>query len=1218
MPEMPVHPELQQYREQIWKHQCVPETEVVNTLLNEFRLSSDRRAQVCADAVEMVQRVRQCQPSGLMSPFLVEYGLTTDEGIALMCLAEALLRVPDAETINALISDKLVAADWGRHLGHSSSSLVNASTWALMLTGKILKYDRSDEVAWTMRQVLKRLGEPMVRVAVAKAMQLIAEQFILSPDIQSAEFRGREFVERGYHYSFDMLGESALTWSDAQRYKAAYIRAIEFLATQCHADDVQHNPGISVKLSALHPRYQTLKRTVILHELVASTLELAKLAREANMGFNIDAEESEKLDLSLDVIERVLSASELRGWDGLGIVVQAYAPPALPVIEWVYALAKTMNRKVMLRLVKGAYWDTEVKRAQVLGLAEYPVFTRKSSTDLSYLVCVQRLFALNDRIYPQFATHNIHTIRSVLEMATEDNEFEFQRLHGMGVEVYEEVRRRFTCRCRIYAPVGAHEDLLAYLVRRILENGANSSFVNQLMDRHTPVQQVVSDPVDHLAHRVDAMRNDAIPLPKWIYGESRRNSLGIDLESKLELTRFRKVMDGFRDCHWTGLPSQYDHGQLVDFITKVNPANINHPVGKILNTPSGSISDLIAYAVGGFNSWQQICTTDRAAVLRRVADEYEKNQVELIALMVRETGKTIVDAVAEVREAVDFCRYYANEAVRLEQLSHRGRPRGVIVCISPWNFPLAIFTGQIAGALAAGNSVIAKPAEQAPLIACRAAELMHRAGVPMEACVTVNGTGKMVGTALVADPRIAGVSFTGSVETARFIHQTMAKKGNPLGKLVAETGGVNAMIVDSTALPEQAVRDILVSAFQSSGQRCSALRILYIQEEVQERVCDMLFGGMEVLTVGDPWNVETDIGPVIDGCAKQTINDYIEQMKVKGRLRYQTPLLDGLHGHFVAPCAIEVSGIEDLPGEVFGPVLHFASFRAPHLPDVIDAINSSGYGLTFGIHSRIDQRVQQVTTAVDVGNIYVNRNQIGAVVGCQPFGGRGLSGTGPKAGGPHYTANLQAFRDDADTICSGAYHKRGDVREELEQLTHLQAAWRQCEDHASRLQVVVQYDSNLSQILSDTLQLMQSPVDLDAPTGESNRLYFQPKGIFVCIGSAKHVIQALAGGNAVLAVGVNSTLTKKLMAAEIPIITSPFVPDAISLASSAALAGITFEYLEHNLTVELRCDLANLDGQIVQFITDAWVPWQFVTEKTLCIDTTAAGGNARLLIESGS
>ncbi len=1205
-------------RDAVVRSQFAPEPETVVALISALRLNSTSRALINAEAIEMARRVRQVQPAGLMSPFLVEYGLSTDEGIALMCLAEALLRVPDANTVDALISDKLTAADWGRHLGHSSSSLVNASTWALLLTGKILRRSESDDVAFAMRRVLQRLGEPVVRVAVAKAIELIADQFIRGADIASAVARGRERVEQGYRYSYDMLGESALTWADARRYTDAYASAIKYLAQFCYSDDIRDNPGISVKLSAIHPRYEATHRSLILDELASSILQLAILAKESNMGFNIDAEEADKLELSLDVIASVLPSPSLDGWDGFGIVVQAYGQRALPTIEWVYSLASHYKRKVMLRLVKGAYWDTEIKRAQVLGLSTYPVFTRKSSTDLSYLACAQRLFELNDRIYPQFATHNIHTIRSVLELANQLSDFEFQRLHGMGEEVHEVARDRFNYRCRIYAPVGAHRDLLAYLVRRVLENGANSSFVNQLMDRRVAVEQIVSDPIEQTQSHKDAIANLAVPQPRWIYGRRRENSVGTDLASESEYLQFLSSMQKYFDHTWVAKPSKRVETEQEQTGHQFSPAQLNRLVGQVHYSDPNSISNLVTDLKNHFDTWQNSSGTFRATALERLADLYEEHRTELAVLMIRETGKTIMDALAEVREAVDFCRYYANEAARLDQLPYPNTARGVMVCISPWNFPLAIFTGQIVAALAAGNPVIAKPAEQACLVASKAMHLMHCAEIPATACAIVYGEGETVGSALVSNPHISGVNFTGSTETARLIHRSMAKQGNPLAKLVAETGGLNAMIVDSTALPEQTVRDIIVSAFQSAGQRCSALRMLYVQNEMKPRICEMLFGAMELLVVGDPWDIETDIGPVIDAQAKANIDAYVNRMKAKGLLRCQTPVPEHLYGHFVGPCVFEVSGIEDLEGEIFGPVLHIASFRSQDLSAIIDSINRSGYGLTFGIHSRIDSKIQQVTDAISAGNIYVNRNQIGAVVGCQPFGGVGLSGTGPKAGGPHYVPNLRHFFPESDSIISDETLHRGNLCDELDRLSHLQVNWAMCDSRAEILKEAVKDDEYLCPILEDTIKFLKSPIDLDGPTGESNRLYIQSRGLFICIGSRAQVIQALACGNAVLAVGMKVQTIESLIAAQAPIVSRDLIPDAKSLASCDSIAGIAFEQCEIQLARTLRNDLAGCKGPIVQLITDHWAPWHYVTEKTLCIDTTAAGGNAQLLIESGS
>ncbi len=1205
-------------RDALWNVELKSEVEVVSELQGKLRLQAKTRDRIKAEAMNLTNVVRQNQPTGLMSPFLVEYGLSTKEGIALMCLAEALLRVPDIDTVDALIGDKLTAADWGRHLGHSSSSLVNASTWALMLTGKVLAKNRSQDIAQTMRTVLKRLGEPVVRLAVAKAIELIAAQFILGQDIESAQSRGQEFVTKGYCYSYDMLGESALTRNDAQRYWDSYKQTIEYLALHCHSEDVRENPGISVKLSAIHPRYHSTHRTDAIHEIVAATLALAQAAKQANMGFNIDAEEFEKLYASLDVIELVLADPSLAGWNGFGVVVQAYSPYALPVIEWLNLLTTALERKITLRLVKGAYWDTEIKRTQVLGLANYPVFTRKSSTDLSYLVCAQRLFELNDRIYPQFATHNVHTIRSVLAMAEDASAFEFQRLHGMGEEVHEVARQAFGYHCRIYAPVGAHQDLLAYLVRRILENGANSSFVHQLMDHRVPAQQLVYDPVERTRQYEPVIVNPAIPAPRNIFGQSRLNSIGVDVANDAELDRLQQGMAQFSERVWSATPygqSQWVHEQAE---SRFSPVDTSKLVGQVLHSKRDDIPHVIADVADRFPAWNHTSAEDRAALLLRIADAYENNLVELIVLMIRETGKTIIDALAEVREAIDFCRYYANAALRLEKSPYSSQARGISVCISPWNFPLAIFTGQIAGALAAGNSVIAKPAEQSPLIAARAMELMKAAGVPSAASTIVYGLGETIGATLVTDSRIASVNFTGSTETARLIHRSMAQPGNPLAKLVAETGGLNAMIVDSTALPEQVVRDVIVSAFQSAGQRCSALRMLYLQAEITDQICDMLYGAMDELVIGDPWNIATDIGPVIDAEAKRTIDDYVQAKQAAGSLRYQAALPNGLNGHFVSPCVIEVSGIADLECEIFGPILHFTSYRSEELEEVITAVNRSGYGLTFGLHSRIDQRVQQVTASINVGNIYVNRNQIGAVVGCQPFGGRGLSGTGPKAGGPHYVPNLRQYRYGRDAGFSGPAYPRGDTRNELAMLRHAHKTWMKLDDQAARLSQATAQAPELLDACNHIFDLIDSPIDLDSPTGESNRLYIQAKGTFVCIGSALQMIQALASCNAVLAVGVDGALIDRLMSVEAPVRSSQFVPDAISLASDESIAGIAFEQCDPNLARELRRELACSDGPIVQFITDRWAPWHYMTEKTLCIDTTAAGGNAQLLIEAGS
>ncbi|MHA1529432.1 MAG: bifunctional proline dehydrogenase/L-glutamate gamma-semialdehyde dehydrogenase PutA, partial [Alphaproteobacteria bacterium] len=834
------------------------EARVVSRLMAEAGLDAATRRAICTRAAELVHAVRGATDPGLMESFLAEYGLSTREGVALMCLAEALLRVPDAVTIDALIEDKIAPSDWGRHLGHSSSSLVNASTWALMLTGKVL--GESDEgLARVLRGAVKRLGEPVIRVAVGQAMRELGRNFVLGRDIEEAESNAAPYQAKGYTYSYDMLGEAARTEADARHYHLAYSDAITGLAHACKADDIRGNPGISVKLSALYARYEFGQRDRVMAELVARTRSLAALAKSANMGFNIDAEEMDRLDLSLDVIEAVLGDPALRGWDGFGVVVQAYGPRGTHVIDWLHALASRLDRRIMVRLVKGAYWDTEIKRAQVMGLDGFPVFTRKVSTDVSYIACAKKLLGMTGRIYPQFATHNAHTVAAVLEMAGDKSAFEFQRLHGMGESLHAAVHDEEATRCRIYAPVGAHRDLLAYLVRRLLENGANSSFVNQIVDKAIPAEAIARDPFDAVAELGGAAANPGIPRPADLYGAGRVNAAGWDLTDPLTVEALEAARSTFRSHRWRAGPMVA--GPVVASAPRevLNPARPAEVVGHVAEAVAADVETALE-AAGGVAEWSARPARDRAEVLRRIADLYETHAPEFFALSTREAGKTLLDGVGEVREAVDFLRFYACEAERLEGA---GGPRGVIACISPWNFPLAIFTGQIAAALAAGNAVIAKPAEQTPLIAARAVALIHQAGVPAAALQLLPGDGPTVGAPLTSDARVAGVCFTGSTEVARIVNRAMAANLDPRAPLIAETGGLNAMIVDSTALPEQAVRDILASSFQSAGQRCSALRMLYVQKDVADRLLSMLHGAMDELRMGDPWDLSTDVGPVI-------------------------------------------------------------------------------------------------------------------------------------------------------------------------------------------------------------------------------------------------------------------------------------------------------------------------------------------------------------------
>ncbi|MGI9389862.1 MAG: bifunctional proline dehydrogenase/L-glutamate gamma-semialdehyde dehydrogenase PutA [Boseongicola sp.] len=955
------------------------EADVITRLVETAALSDRRRKDIVAHAAKLVADIRDSGRPGLMEIFLAEYGLSTDEGIALMCLAEALLRVPDPETIDALIEDKIAPSDWGRHLGQSSSSLVNASTWALLLTGRVLD-ETGLGVTGALRGAIKRLGEPVIRAASKQAMREMGQQFVLGETMEDAMARGAAMEAKGYTYSFDMLGEAATTADDAARYFDAYENAIRAAGASKSSPEISDRPGVSVKLSALHPRYEVAQHKRIMAELVPRVAELCRLAASLNIGLNIDAEEADRLELSLDIIDAVLSDPLLAGWDGFGIVIQAYGLRAAKVIDHVYAMAQRLDRRVMVRLVKGAYWDTEIKRAQVDGLDRFPVFTSKAATDVCFIGCARKLLGMVDRIYPQFATHNAHSVAAIVEMSNGSQEFEFQRLHGMGEQLHEIVRERHGTRCRIYAPVGAHRDLLAYLVRRLLENGANSSFVNQVVDNAIPPEDVVADPFSALGTA------RAIPTGREIFLPERANSSGWDLTDGNTLARINAAREPFQSHVWTCRPLIAGDEAPSSTSDVINPANPADVVGRTIPADENTLE----LALAASRVWEA-SAADRAEILSRAADLYEANAGEVFALLSREAGKTLLDAVGELREAVDFLRFYAHLSIGLS-----GEPVGIVTCISPWNFPLAIFTGQIAGALSAGCAVLAKPAEQTPLIAHLALGMLHEAGVPRDVLQFLPGDGATVGRALTSDPRVDAVAFTGSTETARVIRSAMAEHLAPGAPLVAETGGINAMIVDSTALLEQAVRDVVASAFQSAGQRCSALRCLYVQEDIAEAFREMLIGAMDELAVGDPWQLSTDVGPLIDADAHESIANYLKSSNIC----HQTHAPET--GHFCPPSLVEVPNIAVVEREIFGPVLHMSTFGAEDLESVIAEINKMGYGLTFGLHTRIDGRVQEIVEQIKVGNIYVNRNQIGAVVGCQPFGGEGLSGTGPKAGGPLY------------------------------------------------------------------------------------------------------------------------------------------------------------------------------------------------------------------------
>jgi RHH-type proline utilization regulon transcriptional repressor/proline dehydrogenase/delta 1-pyrroline-5-carboxylate dehydrogenase len=1128
--------DIAQARQNLRDRYLADETTLVRQLIADTGLTEADRASISSHAEKLVTTVRTGNRLGLMESFLSEYGLATDEGVALMSLAEALLRVPDAHTVDLLIHDKVGGSDWASHFGGSSNQLVNFSSWALSLTADVLG-DPEVGPKNALHRVIARLGEPVIRAAVAQAMRILGGQFVFGRTIEEAIINAKKPEALGYRYSYDMLGEAARTAKDAERYFQSYSDAIASLAPHCTSPTVRDNPGISVKLSAIHPRYEFAQRDRVMSELVDVTRKLAIQARNANMSFNIDAEEADRLDISMDVIAEVLATPELAGWDGFGVVVQAYGKRVLPLIEWLNTTAKSLDRKIMVRLVKGAYWDAEVKRAQVMGLDTYPVYTRKASTDISYMAAARKLFA-SSNIYPQFATHNAHTAAAVLHLAAEagryNDSFEFQRLHGMGERLHEVLRTNHGTRTRIYAPVGAHKDLLAYLVRRLLENGANGSFVYQIADEAIPASVVAEDPIAKTLALGDAIPNTVIPAPAKIFPD-RENSRGLDLTDPIAFPAEKAARDQFRTVKWDASP--LINGVAVTAGEKrccANPADSLDKIGTVINATADDVAKAIEVAKA--STWSTVPVAQRAQILRNIAKAYEANRPEFFALLAREAGKSWSDAVAEVREAVDFLYYYAAQAEKGEL----GEPRGPITAISPWNFPLAIFTGQIAAALVAGNPVLAKPAPQTNAIAFRAVELMLGAGLPADALQLLPGAGD-IGTALTSNPAIAGVVFTGSLPTARKIDQVMAENLAPTAPLIAETGGLNAMIVDSTALPEQAVRDILASAFQSAGQRCSALRVLYVQEDAFERTLEMLTGAMDELTLGNPWSLSTDIGPVIDDVARTKIEAHIQAYKAAGKLVHQLPTPK--EGTFVAPTVLRIDSISELKEEIFGPVLHVATFKADEVEKIIKDINATGYGLTFGLHTRISSRVKLVSHKVAAGNIYVNRNQIGAVVGSQPFGGEGMSGTGPKAGGQAYLPRFTKGRAEP------------------------------------------------------TPEL--APIAFPGPTGESNTLHHAPRGRVLCLGPTA---EDQADQAAIAATYGNTAILSEI--------------NLDTLTNGSTFEAVAYFGEDENLGI-IRLALSNRKGAIIPLITHAGEASRLVVERHVCIDTTAAGGNASLMAQAG-
>lgn len=1000
-----------------------PEPECVPLLLGQARMPHLEKIHTMA--ARLVQTLRDKRTGGGVEGLIQEFSLSSQEGVALMCLAEALLRIPDRATRDALIRDKVARGDWKSHMGGAQSLFVNAATWGLMITGKLVAVSSEQSLSKALTRLIGKGGEPLVRKGVNMAMRMMGEQFVSGQTISEALANNRKLEARGVRYSYDMLGEAATTAEDADRYNAAYEQAIHAIGKAAAGRGIYEGPGISIKLSALHPRYARAQRERVIRELLPRIRHLAILARQYDIGLNIDAEEADRLEISLDLLESLCFTPELEGWSGIGFVIQAYQKRAPFVIDYVVDLARRSGHRLMIRLVKGAYWDSEIKRAQVDGLEGYPVYTRKVYTDVAYLACARKLLAAPEAVYPQFATHNAYTVAAIYHLAGQNyypGQYEFQCLHGMGEPLYDKVvgaagQGKLNRPCRIYAPVGTHETLLAYLVRRLLENGANTSFVNLIGDDSISVEQLVADPVQAAARIVPlGAAHEKIPLPRDLYGSARANSAGLDLSNEHRLGSLSAALQAGAATPWRAMPmlgdaeSAWDEARAMDVL---NPADQRDVVGRVMEADAQAVDAALRAAGNAAPIWQSTPVQARAQCLRRAARLLEEQMQTLLGLIVREAGKTLSNAIAEVREAVDFLRYYADQVER-EFDNDTHRPLGPVLCISPWNFPLAIFTGQVAAALAAGNTVLAKPAEQTPLIAAQAVGILRAAGIPPGAVQLLPGKGETIGAALVAHPGVRGIMFTGSTEVARLIARQLADRLDDRGHtipLIAETGGQNAMVVDSSALAEQVVADVLISAFDSAGQRCSALRVLCVQEDSADHVLTMLRGAMRELRMGNPDRLSTDVGPVIDSEARQNILRHIDEMRAAGHDVVQiegTP--ECRFGNFVPPTLIEIKDIAELKREVFGPVLHVLRYARGDLDSVLNSINATGYGLTFGVHTRIDETVVRVAESVQAGNIYVNRNIVGAVVGVQPFGGENLSGTGPKAGGPLYLYRLLSLR----------------------------------------------------------------------------------------------------------------------------------------------------------------------------------------------------------------
>ncbi|MFC7290566.1 bifunctional proline dehydrogenase/L-glutamate gamma-semialdehyde dehydrogenase PutA [Hirschia litorea] len=1205
-----------------------PEQDVVQALQNALDLSDAEKISIKERTISLVSKCRKESGQGaLFDQFLQEYGLSTSEGVTLMRLVEALIRTPDSETAIALVRDKLLAGDWKKHVNKSPSLTVNGASFGLTLSSTWIRLTGGT----LANNLLARLGDKVLLSAVKRAMGIMSSHFVLGRSIEHAIDNSIAYENRGSTFSYDMLGEAAHTQKDADRYLKAYLTAANAIARKSRDyPSIKDAPGISVKLSALHPRYEFSKRNLCVPALHASLAQIARIAKAGNFGLTIDAEEADRLEVSLEIVEAILKDPEFENWDGLTIVVQAYQKRAPCTIAWLAHTARSYNRKIAVRLVKGAYWDMEIKRAQTLGLEGYPVYTRKENTDLAYLVCAQALFVESDVIFPQFATHNAQTAAAVMELAGDNRNYEFQRLHGMGPQLHENLIKVSGVKSRIYAPVGEYKDLLPYLVRRLLENGANSSFVNKLLDPEVPIESLAVDPSDQVRSNKSST-HPKIPHPRDILDGNRRIARGWDhtqratsnmLETASEFDAPLTVASFIDGRDVTGKPLRI-----------VSPFDTSKPIA----TAHLATEECIAYALDACaqSKWKHATPEQKNVVFNRAADLLEAEAHSFFSLCVHEAGKTLPDAIAEVREAVDFLRYYGHQITTPDMQDRE--PLGNVACISPWNFPLAIFLGQVVASLAAGNNVLAKPAEQTPVIAYKAVQLLYRAGIPHNALHLILGEGATIGSALVASSEVDGICFTGSTNTAKRIASTLASTKRPLTPFIAETGGMNAMIVDSTALIEQAVTDVLASSFQSAGQRCSACRIVCVQDSIADEFISMLAGAMHELKVGNPALLTTDVGPVIDHPAEDMLKKYIAEGRSKWKvigeaLTDPNPLCLN-QGHFVTPIAFEIHSISELNEEKFGPVLHVIRFKSSELDQTIRAINALGYGLTMGQHSRIDSRVTRTAKISNVGNTYINRNQIGAVVGVQPFGGEGLSGTGPKAGGPLYLRRLSTRKNSKRALVSNIKTQALNLSHSSPMLERLQKATTLAAEHEhtwtiTKAQRVLndcrkEYPEVLEEIFSqiDSLPLTK-PLQLPSPTGETNTLTFHARGTLVCYSEnvqelKMQVFKALYAGNSVIALASNRA--KETIASLRVQLVKSGLPEAFfqifeeELLQPALALNIAGAVIDGQMRDAAASHLCTKQGPILPCLSSQDEIHRFVIERTVTINTTAAGGNASLL-----